>query len=110
MSRKGTTMTRKCDGRDATPPPGPEGRSAQRPKSARSAPAHKFGRGCDGAPERRDSHVARIYGFHSVEAALKAPRRELIRLYATVAAADRLRQEIDARGVETRILTPDEVA
>jgi 23S rRNA (guanosine2251-2'-O)-methyltransferase len=54
--------------------------------------------------------VARIYGFHSVEAALKAPRRELIRLYATAAAAKRLKGEIDARGVETRILSLEEVA
>ena len=34
-------------------------------------------------------------------AALKAPRRELIRLYATAAAAERLGAEIGARGLET---------
>ncbi len=59
--------------------------------------------------ERRPSDVALVYGFHSVEAALKAPRRELVRLYATAAAAERLKTEIDARGVETRILSPEEI-
>jgi 23S rRNA (guanosine2251-2'-O)-methyltransferase len=44
-----------------------------------------------------------------VEAALKAPRRELIRLYATAAAAERLKSEIDIRGVETRILNLEEI-
>ena len=52
----------------------------------------------------------RIYGFHSVEAALKAPRRELVRLYATPAAAERLKPEIAARGVETRVMSLEEVA
>ncbi len=60
--------------------------------------------------ERRDPDVARIYGFHSVEAALKAPRRELIRLYATEAAAERLEAEIAARGVEVRIMSLEEIA
>jgi 23S rRNA (guanosine2251-2'-O)-methyltransferase len=54
--------------------------------------------------------VAQIYGFHSVGAALRAPRRELIRLYATPAAAERLRAEIAARGVETLILSGEEIA
>ena len=52
----------------------------------------------------------RIYGFHSVEAALKAPRRELVRLYATSAAAERLKGEIDARCVETRVMSLEEIA
>ncbi len=60
--------------------------------------------------ERREADVARIYGFHSVEAALKAPRRELIRLYATAAAAERLQPEIALRGVETQIMTTEEIA
>ena len=52
----------------------------------------------------------RIYGFHSVTAALKAPRRELVRLYATPAAAERLAAEIAARGVETRLASAEEIA
>jgi len=54
--------------------------------------------------------VVRIYGFHSVSAALKAPRRELVRLYVTPAAAERLGAEIAARGVETRVASSEEIA
>jgi 23S rRNA (guanosine2251-2'-O)-methyltransferase len=54
--------------------------------------------------------VARIYGFHAVTAALRAPRRELIRLYATTAAAERLAGEISARGVETKIVAAEDIA
>jgi 23S rRNA (guanosine2251-2'-O)-methyltransferase len=60
--------------------------------------------------ESRAGDVARIYGFHSVSAALRAPRRELIKLYATPAAAERLRADIAARGVETLILSNEEIA
>jgi 23S rRNA (guanosine2251-2'-O)-methyltransferase len=64
-------------------------------------------------PPRRESRggdVARIYGFHAVTAALRAPRRELIRLYATTAAAERLAGEIAARGVETKIVAAEDIA
>lgn len=63
-------------------------------------------------PKREDrggSDVVRIFGFHSVSAALRAPRRRLIRLYATAAAADRLRNEIAERKVETKIVTAEEI-
>jgi len=70
----------------------------------------KAGRAFEERRERRDGDVVRIYGFHSVEAALKAPRRELVRLYATAAAAERLKSEIASRGVETRILAAEEIA
>jgi 23S rRNA (guanosine2251-2'-O)-methyltransferase len=59
---------------------------------------------------RGDPGFVRIYGFHAVIAALRAPRRGLIRLYATAAAADRLAPEIAARGVETRIVSAEEIA
>ena len=77
----------------------PRPRGASLGKSA-SRPA---GRGA------RRADVVRIYGFHSVVAALRAPRRELLRLYATAAAAERLATEIAARGLETRILAPEEI-
>src|SRR5208282_413942 len=64
----------------------------------------------DRADERREAKVTRIYGFHSVAAALKAPRRELIRLYATPAAAERLSADIAARGLETRIMSLEEIS
>ena len=54
--------------------------------------------------------VVRIHGFHAVGAALRAPRRELIRLYATAAAAERLRAEIAARGVETKIVAAEDIS
>jgi 23S rRNA (guanosine2251-2'-O)-methyltransferase len=60
--------------------------------------------------EKREADLVRIYGFHSVEAALRAPQRELVRLYATAAAAERLKGEIDARGVETRVTSLEEIA
>lgn len=76
-------------------------------------PTHQAPRGSprrDGPDERLKEKVSRIYGFHSVVAALKAPRRELIRLYATPAAAERLKPDIAARGVETRIMSLDEIS
>jgi 23S rRNA (guanosine2251-2'-O)-methyltransferase len=86
---------------------------AARPKrepgaKAERAPARSGPR--DRPGERREAKVSLIYGFHSVMAALKAPRRELIRLYATAAAAERLGAEIAARGLETRIMGPEEIS
>jgi len=113
-------MTRKRNQRGAAPLP--PRREAHRPASAATteralAPATQLDlspalrearRGRPG--ERREVDVARIYGFHSVEAALTAPRRELIRLYATAAAAERLKPEIAARGIEVRIMSLEEIA
>jgi 23S rRNA (guanosine2251-2'-O)-methyltransferase len=110
-------MTRKRDRRGAAPipqkrearrdagaaKPRPEPQAAQPDSRRRETPGEK-------PRERREADVARIYGFHSVEAALKAPRRELIRLYATAAAAERLQPEIAARGVEVRIMDIDAIA
>ena len=59
---------------------------------------------------RGGADFVRIYGFHAVSAALCAPRRELIRLYATEAAAERLAPEIAARGVETKIVAAEDIA
>jgi 23S rRNA (guanosine2251-2'-O)-methyltransferase len=83
------------------PPPGPAGARTKR-LAAESPPAR--------AEARREAKVSRIYGFHSVAAALKAPRRELIRLYATPAAAERLGADIAARGLETRIMSLEEIS
>jgi 23S rRNA (guanosine2251-2'-O)-methyltransferase len=107
-------MTRNRD-RPGSPPSG----GARKPPRSLSAktkwqpaaptmrpPAPQFHR----SDERREAKIARIYGFHSVAAALKAPRRELIRLYATQAAAERLSAEIAARGLETRIMTLEEIS
>jgi 23S rRNA (guanosine2251-2'-O)-methyltransferase len=60
--------------------------------------------------ERREAKVSLIYGFHSVAAALGARRRELIRLYATPAAAERFSAEIAARGLEVRVISAEEIS
>jgi 23S rRNA (guanosine2251-2'-O)-methyltransferase len=78
----------------------PRPREASFDKSA-SRPARR---------QARSAAVVQIYGFHSVVAALRAPRRKLVRLYATAAAAERLGADIAARGLETRILAPEEIA
>ncbi len=81
-----------------------------RPQTADAgAPSGRSARG-DRPGERREAKVSLIYGFHSVAAALNAPRRELIRLYATAAAAERLSAEIAARGLEIRIMAPEEIS
>ncbi len=100
-------MTRHRERRGPAPPAASDPRRAGPPKPSRAAAkAPPEAR----AREKRDPDVARIYGFHSVEAALKAPRRDLIRLYATAAAAERLKAEVGARRVEMRILSLEEVA
>ena len=58
-----------------------------------------------GSPDR-----ALLYGFHTVREALRSKLRELDRLFATEAAAERLAAEISARGVALRIVEPDEIA
>ena len=99
-------MTRKREGRREPRPSRSDEPRAHAPKPAHPAPASIEER----ERARGASDAVRIYGFHSVEAALKAPRRELVRLYATAAAAERLKGEIDVRGVETRILSLEEIA
>ncbi len=108
-------MTRKRDRRPSPPsfgqrnsPPaaaGPrKGQGAEaKPALARPAPRDRSG-------ERREAKVSFIYGFHSVGAALRAPRRELIRLYATAAAAERLGAEIALRGLEIRVMSAEEIS
>src|SRR5271166_4813797 len=93
-------------GSRAPPPAG----APTRPQASEPAPPPARPPRLDRADERREAKVSRIYGFHSVAAALKAPGRELIRLYATPAAAERLSAEIAARGVETRIVSPEEIS
>ncbi len=109
---KSLPMTRKRDRRETPPalrrderrPAHPAKAPPRPPVAAEREPRRERPR------EKRDADVARIYGFHSVEAALKAPRRELVRLYATAAAAERLKPAIDARGVETRVLSLEEIS
>ena len=114
--RRFKPMTRNRDRRLSPPSGGP--RKTSRPAGAETArpPAMPATQAPPGSPrrdrsdERLKAKVSRIYGFHSVVAALKAPRRELIRLYATPAAAERLKPDIAARGLETRIMSLEEIS
>ncbi len=125
-------MTRKTNRRDGfghqDAPPAPKYRPDREPAPVRDkGPGREKTAGRSERPEARADHrgaprprppkrearaadVVQIYGFHSVAAALRAPRRKLIRLYATAAAAERLSGDIAARGVETRILENEEIA
>jgi len=106
-------MTCNRDRRSKPPSGGPRppasGACARAKRPAAEPPPERPPR-LDRADERRQAKVSRIYGFHSVAAALKAPRRELIRLYATPAAAERLSADIAARGLETRIMSLEEIS
>jgi 23S rRNA (guanosine2251-2'-O)-methyltransferase len=104
-------LTRKKKHRPGGPvSPGPQ-RAAQKPSPRRPTGEPPSPRRAEpGRREPRASDVAQIYGFHSVGAALRAPRRKLIRLFATQAAAERLSADILARGVETFILSNEEIA
>ncbi len=108
-------MTRKRDRRSSppsfgsrNPPPAAAGQPRKPARGAEHQPPRAGPR--DRPGERREAKVSLIYGFHSVTAALKAPRRELIRLYATAAAAERLGAEIAARGLEIRIIASEEIS
>jgi 23S rRNA (guanosine2251-2'-O)-methyltransferase len=108
-------MTRKRDRRSSPPsfgsrntPPAAEGRTRKQAPNAEQ-PLARLGRR-DRTGEPSEAKVSLIYGFHSVAAALKAPQRKLIRLYATPAAAERLSGEITARGLETRIMSSEEIS
>jgi 23S rRNA (guanosine2251-2'-O)-methyltransferase len=58
---------------------------------------------------RASGDIVRIYGFHAVSAALRSPRRQAVRLYATATAAERLAPEREARGVALSLVSPDEL-
>ena len=64
----------------------------------------------DGGPSHRPARDANlIWGFHSVREALRGGRRNLVRLSATSAAAERLSAEIAASGVSLAVLAPDAI-
>ncbi len=81
---------------------------AKAPRFSRNrAPA---GRGADAPRGRAPGHdpdVALIWGFHAVREALRSPRRKLLRLRATEAAAARLAEEVAPhKKLEIIITTP----
>jgi 23S rRNA (guanosine2251-2'-O)-methyltransferase len=100
-------MTRNRNRLTGSRQPRRDGDTTRQPVDSGQAPAF-FPRNRPG--ERGEARVFLIYGYHSVAAALKAPQRELIRLYATQAAAERLGAEIAARRLEIRILSLEEIS
>ena len=98
--RPGRIAPRAARGKRPSPLRAPEAARGEPRQSAPRAPRRQR------AILRRRAHLR----LSQRAAALRAPRRKLVRLYATAAAAERLADEIAARGVETRILEPDEIA
>jgi 23S rRNA (guanosine2251-2'-O)-methyltransferase len=74
---------------------------AQKPREP-ARPAH--------TGTRADANLALIYGFHPVREALRAGRRQFVRLYATQEAAHRLSGEIAAVHVPVTVLTAQELS
>ena len=66
--------------------------------------------GRDRGLQKPPANVAVLYGFHSVGEALASERRELLRLFATVAAAERLEGPIAARGVPVEIVSGEAIS
>jgi len=54
--------------------------------------------------------VVQIWGYHPVREALRSPRRDILRLWATAHAAERVADEIAARDVKPTIVTLDEIS
>ncbi|TAL81608.1 MAG: 23S rRNA (guanosine(2251)-2'-O)-methyltransferase RlmB [Beijerinckiaceae bacterium] len=74
-----------------------------KPKPARPKP--------DEAGFRRaGADLVTLYGFHAVLEALRNKRRKLLTLYATEAAAERLKAEIEAAGVSLHIVDTETLA
>jgi 23S rRNA (guanosine2251-2'-O)-methyltransferase len=106
-------------------PPGPEkrpgaferGRNAGSPQPKHASPVFQGG----AAPARPKTHakadapgfrragadVALLYGFHSVVEALRNKRRQVLDLYATAAAAERLKDDIQSAGVPLHVVQPE---
>jgi 23S rRNA (guanosine2251-2'-O)-methyltransferase len=61
------------------------------------------------APVRSDTRVL-IYGYRAVREALRSPRRKVVRLLATEAAAARLAEEIAAKGATAQLAAGEEIA
>jgi len=78
-----------------------------RPQGPRRGPEGHRGR--DRRPEERNPDVVRLWGFHSVREALRSKHREILRLWATPEAASRLETEINARGIEARLTTLEDL-
>ncbi|MDH7794213.1 MULTISPECIES: 23S rRNA (guanosine(2251)-2'-O)-methyltransferase RlmB [unclassified Beijerinckia] len=80
-------------------PPARQGRGHQERGSRSHPPGH-----------RPDPDIVQIFGFHAATEALKAPRRKIVRVYATAAAAQRLEQELSARKLTPIVVEAEEIS
>ncbi len=62
------------------------------------------------ARHRSPPDVAQIWGYHPVREALRSPRREILRLWATADAAERVATEIAAREITPSLVSLDEIS
>ena len=86
---------------------GNRGPAAERPEGREQPRVNRRGARRE---ERGDPDLVRLWGFHPVREALRSKHREVVRLWATPEAASRLTAEIEARGIEIRPTTPEELA
>ncbi|WOJ89210.1 23S rRNA (guanosine(2251)-2'-O)-methyltransferase RlmB [Methylocapsa polymorpha] len=59
---------------------------------------------------RPTADLVALFGFHAVREALRANRRQLLDIYATKAAADRLSEEIASTGLRPHIVEAEDLA
>lgn len=86
--------------------PKPQGKAGAKP-----APAHMPAKERQGPAFRRPSaELAVLYGFHCVSEALRNRQRRLLDLYATAAAAERLKPEIEAAHVALHLVEADDLS
>lgn len=95
-------MSRK---RPSFPPAGKPGHGERR--GPRPGPrGERRGAGAGGGA---DGGRILLYGYHPVREAVRAGRREITRVFATEAAAERLADDFAARGVTPHIVTADDL-
>lgn len=84
----------------------------RRETNAPSPPANPGGRRASRQEARHRSppDISQIWGYHPVREALRSPRRDILRIWATADAAERLTTEIAARGIKPTLVTLDEIS
>jgi len=90
------------------------GQPARQTPAAGKNRGHKNRGGERRAPDRRTAprlapDIAPIWGYHSVREALRAGKRNLVRLHATANAAEKLAPEIAASGVHVEIAAAEAI-
>jgi 23S rRNA (guanosine2251-2'-O)-methyltransferase len=107
-------MTRKRPDapRDARPARTPEADKRAEPRPAREASPWKAdkrrSRGHSRAPTT-PSDVALLYGFHAVREALRSKQRQILRVVATEAAAEKLAKELAERQITPQIISSEAI-